>query len=123
MPNGIIIDEARNRLYVAELGKQRVIEFELGQEGKPTRRREFAFRDLADNLNWTARGTILIAGQRRTDPNRCSVAEIDLKTDTDQALFTEESALHSVTSATDIGDAIVFGSTADQRIGIARWRR
>ena len=116
MPNGIVIDEARNHLFVAELGKQRVVEFELDRDGSTTRRAEFAFRDLADDLNWTMRGTILVGGQVRRAATQWSVAEIDPKTSTVRSLFEERSELHSVTSATDVGDGIVFGSTADQRL-------
>jgi hypothetical protein len=121
MPNGIVIDEARNHLFVAELGKQRVLEFELNSDGSATRHAEFAFRDLADDLNWTIRGTLLVGGQVRRAPTQWSVAEIDPKTGSVRSLFEERSEIHSVTSATDVGDGIVFGSTADQRIAISRW--
>ena len=121
MPNGLVIDESRKRLFVAELGKQRVVEFELGRDGGATRRAEYSFRDLADDLNWTLRGTLLVGGQVRKDPKQWSVAEIDPKTGTVRSLFEERNAIHSVTSATDVGAGIVFGSTADQRIAIARW--
>jgi hypothetical protein len=121
MPNGILIDAAHDRLFVAELGKQRVVEFGLGHDGSTTRRAEFAFRDLADDLNWTMRGTLLVGGQSRKDPKQWSVAEIDPRTGTVRSLFEERNAVHSVTSATDVGQGIVFGSTADQRIAIARW--
>lgn len=123
MPNGILIDEARNRLFVAELGKQRVVEFEINSDGSATRRAEFAFRDLADDLNWTMRGTLLVGGQVRRAPTQWSVAEIDPKAGIVRSLFEERSEIHSVTSATDVGDGIVFGSTADQRIAISRWPR
>jgi len=121
MPNGLVIDESRKRLFVAELGKQRVVEFELGRDGGATRRAEYSFRDLADDLNWTLRGTLLVGGQVRKDPKQWSVAEIDPKTGTVRSLFEERNAIHSVTSAADVGAGIVFGSTADQRIAIARW--
>ncbi|HTJ20537.1 MAG TPA: SMP-30/gluconolactonase/LRE family protein [Steroidobacteraceae bacterium] len=121
MPNGIVIDEKRNRLFVAELGKQRVVEFEIKSDGSVTRRGEFAFRDMADDLNWTMRGTILVGGQVRKAPTQWSVAEIDPKAGTVRSLFEERSEIHSVTTATDVGDGIVFGSTGDQRIAIARW--
>jgi len=123
MPNGMVIDEARNRLFVAELGKQRIVEFELNRDGSTTRRAEFAFRDMADDLNWTMRGTLLVGGQVRKAPTQWSVAEIDPQTGTVRSLFEERSEIHSVTSATDVGNGIVFGSTADQRIAIARWPR
>lgn len=121
MPNGLIIDEARNRLFVAELGKQRVVEFELGRDGAATRRAEFGFPHLPDDLNWTTRGTVLVGGQVRKDPKQWFVAEIDPQTGAVQSLFQQRTAIHSVTSATDVGGGIVFGSTADQRIAIARW--
>jgi hypothetical protein len=123
MPNGIIIDEKRNHLFVAELGKQRVLEFELDSDGSATQRAEYAFKDLADDLNWTMRGTILVGGQVRKAPTQWSVAEIDPKGGTVRSLFEQRSEIHSVTTATDIGDGIVFGSTADQRIAISRWPR
>jgi hypothetical protein len=123
MPNGIVIDEVRNHLFVAELGKQRVLEFVLNSDGSVTQRAEFAFRDLPDDLNWTMRGTILIGGQVRRAPTQWSVAEIDPKAGTVRSLFEQRSEIHSVTTATDVGDGIVFGSTADQRIAISRWPR
>jgi hypothetical protein len=123
MPNGIVIDEKHNHLFVAELGKQRVLEFELNRDGSTTQRAEFAFRDMADDLNWTMRGTILVGGQVRKAPTQWSVAEIDPKTGTVRSLFEERSEIHSVTTATDVGEGIVFGSTADQRIAISRWQR
>ena len=123
MPNGIVIDEVRKRLFVAELGKQRIVEFELNSDSSATQRAEFAFRDLADDLNWTMRGTLLVGGQVRKAPTQWSVAEIDPKAGTVRSLFEERSEIHSVTSATDVGDGIVFGSTGDQRIAISRWPR
>ena len=111
----------RKRLFVAELGKQRVVEFELGRDGSATQRAEFPFRDLADDLNWTMRGTLLVGGQVRKDPKQWSVAEIDPKAGTVRSLFEQRSEIHSVTSATDVGDGIVFGSAGDQQIAIARW--
>jgi hypothetical protein len=123
MPNGIVIDEARNRLFVAELGKQRVLEFELKSDGSAAKRAEFAFRDMADDLNWTMRGTILVGGQVRRAPTQWSAAEIDPRAGTVRSLFEQRSEIHSVTSATDVGDGIVFGSTGDQRIAISRWPR
>jgi hypothetical protein len=121
MSNGIILDAPRNRLFVAELGKRRVVEFELEPDGGVEQRAEFAFRDLADDLNWTARGTILVGGQTWENLKGWSVAEIDPKTGVVRSLFEGQKAIHSVTSATDIGGAIVFGSTNDQRIAIAKW--
>jgi hypothetical protein len=110
-------------LFVAELGRQRVLEFELNRDGSATQRAEFAFKDMADDLNWTMRGTILVGGQVRKAPTQWSVAEIDPKAGSVQSLFEQRSEIHSVTSATDVGDGIVFGSTADQRIAISRWPR
>jgi hypothetical protein len=120
MPNGIIVDATGRTLYVSELGKQRVLQFELEDSGGVERRAEYAFRDLPDNLNWTARGTILVAGQTRKDIKQWSAAEIQPGGGV-RALFTGQSAIHSVTSATDVGSAIVFGSTSDERIAIAKW--
>jgi hypothetical protein len=121
MPNGILLDARHERLFVAELGKQRILEFTLQRDGTVVRRAEFAFRDTPDNLNWTERRTILVAGQTRKDGKQWSVAEIDLKSGTVRSLFEAQTAIHSVTAATDIGGGIVFGSTGDQRIAIARW--
>ena len=66
-----------------------------------------------------SRSVVIVSEQG--DAKRWSVAEIDPRKGTVQSLFDEEKALHSVTSATDIGEGIVFGSTSDQRIAIARW--
>jgi hypothetical protein len=120
-PNGIVLDEPRRRLYVSELGKSKVVEFALEPGGAIDRRGEFAFQDMADNLDRTGRGILLVAGPSRKNSRQWSVAEINPLTGKVRSLFEGETAIHSVTSATDIGGGIVFGSTSDERIAVARW--
>src|SRR5262245_15194021 len=122
MPNGLVLDDKGTKLYVSELGKQRVLEYQLDGE-QVTRTGEFSVPVMADNLNWTVRRTLLVAGQLRENNKAWGVSVIDPKARTVTPLFEKQTAIHSVTAATDIGTGIVFGSTADERIAVARWPR
>jgi hypothetical protein len=120
-PHGLSVLERRSGIRLAIVNHGARESVELNSDGSATQRAAFAFRDLADDLHWTMRGTILVGGQVRSAPTQWSVAEIDRKAGRMRSLFEQRSEIHSVTTATDVGDGIVFGSTADQRIAIARW--
>jgi hypothetical protein len=123
IPNGIVLRSNRARsketvLYVAESGKWRVVEFALASNGDITRKAEVAVDGSPDDLNWSLRGTLLAPTSKPGDAPEWHLEEINISTHTAYRVSDGTDAIHSVTSATDIGVGIVFGSMTDDRIAL-----
>jgi hypothetical protein len=122
MLNGLVLDDSKSSLYVAESGRGRVRRFVLAGDAL-TPSGELATGGVPDNLNWTRRGTLLLSVLDRKVVTQWQLHEIDPVALTSRIIVTDEAAtIHSVTAATDTGRAIVFGSMRDDRIAVMPWR-
>lgn len=109
-PNGLLLDEARGQLFLAELGRDRVLRFELdvakGRLGEPS---TLLTVPLPDNLEMDRHGRLWIAL-----PVRNEVLVVDTDTGTSHSAFHQQTAEQSALSA----EFVRRGQTSTPRLDL-----
>jgi hypothetical protein len=86
-PNGIVVAEDQQRVFVASWGRGEIVRFVRGDDGGLAADKSMVVGFRVDNLRWTDSGTILATGHRLAADQDCDgpplcfdeweVAEID----------------------------------------------
>jgi hypothetical protein len=121
-PNGIELSADGRFVYVAEFGGHRIVRFDRGPDPAPAASVEVGI--AADNLRWTANGTLLTAGSNADAGTGWAIYEIDPNALRARRVagFDEAVALQGASTALEVGDEIWVGTPGGDRIGHLRVR-
>ena len=135
-PNGIAVSQDGRELYFSEWSGGRLVRVRL-DVGDATRRTHIDVPHLPDNLNWTRDGRLLVTGQfgplgdvlacGQIESGTCGLGFSVIRVEP-ATLETEELLHHSGTSmgagsaALQVGDEMLIGTFAGDRIARAPYR-
>jgi hypothetical protein len=124
--NGIEASEDGKWIYVAGWGSQELLR--VARNGAASERRTIALGFWPDNIKWTAKGHLLIAGQVRTvAPDRASappagwrIVTVDPRTLAVTELLRDDgtSPLQNLSVAVEVGQTLWLGPFRGDRVGI-----
>ncbi len=116
-PNGIALSADDRALYVAAFGSRSVRRFDRGPN--PAAPVSVQLDITADNLRWSSRGTLLLAGSNAEAGTGWTVYEIDPATMSASPLLRVDgnAALQGVSTALEVGRELWFGTPGGDRVG------
>lgn len=117
-PNGIALSADDRYLFVAAFGGRRVLRFDRESGASPPA--SVALGIAADNLRWTARGSLLTVGSNAEAGTGWTAWEIDPATLQAAPLVYADGSttLVGASTALEVGTEIWFGTPGGDRVGI-----
>jgi len=114
-PNGIVVSEDNNTLYVAAFGLSELVRLDISSD--PITKESVSLDVVPDNVRWGEPGKLLTAGGN-TSGEGWSVIEIDAQSleTTNVGSFGPEITMQGISSALQVNDELWVGTYSGDRI-------